>query len=137
MPFLLVLLICAASARQCPGLEGKTPREYLESHKAHGTEADPICVSQAFAFLAHDKTNTPILVDFLSFERSTKQDYAVIDRSDQYPAINALMKISKYAVPNLIKAVRDDNSELVRMNAAYTLRGDTSALRSRNNARAS
>jgi len=120
-----VVLICLSwalpsIAQTCPSWNEKQALlQFLEEHKSESLQADPMCVGRAFASLSHDKVYTQSLVHLLDFERSTKHDEKLFARSSQYPAIGALARND--AVPYLVAAIKNSDSELVRTNAAETL----------------
>jgi len=93
--------------------------QYLLDNKAHSLEADSGCVGRAFAQLSHEKGYIERLVSLLDFERSTENDDHLRTRASRYPAIAALGRSD--AVPYLLKAIKENNSELVRINALYAL----------------
>jgi hypothetical protein len=109
--------------QDCPKWgDKKGALQFLLANKAHGTEADPTCVNKSFATLSRDDTYTEALVGLLDFKRST-QDDDFITTEKIYPATDSLFHIGKPATPYLIKAIRENDSELVRKNAAYILGG--------------
>jgi hypothetical protein len=118
---LLILSFGAGFAQDCPKWGDKAGAlKFLQDNKAHGTDADPACVSTAFATLSHDKSAAEPLVELLDFERSTKND-DFKTHGKRYPAIGALIIIGQPAVPYLLKAITESSGELVRVNAAHTL----------------
>ena len=122
--FLYFVLICLgwapSIAQTCPSWSDKQALlQFLEAHRSNSLEADPRCVNRAFATLSRDKSYTKDLVQLLDFERSTKEDDALLARSSQYPAISALARND--AVPYLVAAIKTSDRELVRTNAAEAL----------------
>ena len=107
-------------AQTCPSWSEKPALlRFLHDNKSHSLAADPACVDRAFATLSHDNSYNQALIGLLDFERSTKQDDRLLGPSSQYPAIGALAKSS--AVPYLIAAVKNNDSELIQKNAAEAL----------------
>lgn len=123
LPALLsfVLIPSVGSTQDCPQWGDKAGAlKFLEENKAHGTAADPVCVSRSFATLSHDKKSAEVLVWLLDFERSVEQEsFKTIGA--KYPAIGALAMIGTPAVPYLIKAIKESDVELIRTNAARSL----------------
>jgi hypothetical protein len=118
----VTLLAGALFAQDCPAVGDKAALiRFLQENKAHGTEADPNCVSRAFAELSYDKSNVKLLIGLLDFERSTKDEISVTTPGTRYPAIGELASIGQPAVPHLIKAIKNSDSELVRHNATWAL----------------
>lgn len=120
--FVFVCLGCAlpSIAQTCRSWSEKQALlQFLENHKSNSLEADPRCVNRAFATLSRDQSYTKNLVQLLDFERSTKEDGALLARSSQYPAISALARND--AVPYLVAAIKNSDRELVRTNAAEAL----------------
>jgi hypothetical protein len=106
--------------KSCPAhydLEGLL--QFLREHRSNSLDADPQCVRRAFAELGDDKKYTEALIDLLDFERNTKGDEKLITRGSQYPAINALAH--PFAVPYLIKVIKENDNEVVRLNASEAL----------------
>jgi hypothetical protein len=121
--FLFLLFVGTGLAQDCPPWGDTTAAlKFLAAQKLHGTEVDPACVDRAFATLSHDKSAAEALIGLLDFERSVERD-SFKTRGGQYPAIGALMTIGSPAIPFLIKAIKDNDSELVRNNAAEALAG--------------
>jgi hypothetical protein len=122
----VLLLIVVGStgmfAQDCPKWGNKAAAlKFLQENRPHSTAADPACVNRAFSTLSHDKSYADALVALLDFERSIENDDSLKTRSSQYPAIGALMDIGVPAVPLLIKAIKENDNELVRTNAAHAL----------------
>lgn len=110
-------------AQGCPTWGDKQGAlQFLLANRPRSTAADSTCVNTAFATLSHDIASAEALVGLLDFERSTEHDDFKTE-GRRFPAINALMHIGKPAVPYLIKAIKESDSELVRTNAATTLGG--------------
>ena len=118
---IVILATAVARSQDCPKW-GDNARavKFLQDNKPNSTAADPACVKRAFAALSHDHSNTAALIGLLDFERSIEHDdFKTI--GGRYPAIGALMTIGKPVVPFLIKAIKENESELVRTNAAHTV----------------
>jgi len=119
--FCVALIANALLAEDCPKWgDTAAALKFLQENKPNGTAADPACVNRAFSTLSHDKASAKDLVELLDFERSTKND-DFKTYGGRYRAIGALMDIGAPAVPYLIKAVKESDSELVRTNAAEAL----------------
>ncbi|HJX84326.1 MAG TPA: hypothetical protein VJ723_08295 [Candidatus Angelobacter sp.] len=119
---LATLMMGASFAQDCPAAKDKAAAiRFLQEHKAHGTDADPWCVWQAFAALRYDKSNIEVLVDLLDFERSTKDETSLITPDARYPAIRELASMGQPAVPYLIKTIVNNEGALVRQNATWAL----------------
>ena len=117
---LIALAACPLFAEECPAWgENKALLQFLRDHKSNGKAADPACISRAFSSLGHDKTYLKALVELLDFERNNEDDDSLRFPSSRYPAIGALDSYD--AVPYLLKAIKDSDSELVRQNAFYAL----------------
>ena len=116
-----VVMTSAAFPQDCPQWGGDAAAlKYLQENKANSTTLDPVCVNTAFATLGRNKSNAKALVGLLDFERSTEHDdFKSIGK--KYPATAALLSIGSPAVPALIKAVKDNGSELIRTNAAHMI----------------
>ncbi len=126
MKFALLMLILTsdalrlAGAQECPDRNSKEDQlRFLTEHHSNSLEADPTCVSIAFAELSHDDSFIPQLILLLNFERSTKWDSNLKSRESSYPAIGALRK--KKAISYLISAIEEVDDEVVRVNAAEAL----------------
>jgi len=118
----LLVLITAGTmvAQNCPAWrEREALLQFLLDHRSNSTDADPDCVSRAFASLSYDKSYLGPLVKLLDFERSTKNDEKLFARSGKYPAISALARME--AIPQLINAIKESESDLVRTNATEAL----------------
>lgn len=118
-----MLTLAAGNARSqdCPKWGDRTAAlAFLHHNQSNGTAADPACVQRAFATLSHSAANAKALVALLDFERSVEHD-SFKTRAGRYPAIGALVSIGKPAAPFLIKAIKDDQTEIVRTNAAEAL----------------
>jgi hypothetical protein len=104
----------------CPEYSDKAALlQFLQDHRSNGVEADPECVDRAFAALSHDKSYTEALVQLLDFERNDKNDNSLRARSSRYPAIDALAR--SYAVSYLVRAIKENENEVIRMNAAEAI----------------
>jgi HEAT repeat protein len=116
----LLFLACQAFSENCPPFGEKGALlQFLLDHKSNSLDTDPACVSRAFASLSHGKSYARDLVALLDFERSTQNDDHLLTRDSHYPAISALGNPD--AVPYLIEAIKESESELVRTNAAEAL----------------
>jgi hypothetical protein len=113
-------LACQVFSEECQAWsEKKELLQYLLDNKSNSLQASPACIDRAFGNLAGDKKYIGALVALLDFERSTQNDDHLIGRSSHYPAIGALDNFN--AVPYLMDAIKEDESELVRTNAAEAL----------------
>lgn len=118
---LLSMVSSLSLAQDCPAWSDKEGAlRFLGSNKPHGTQADPECVLSVFATLSDDGASIESLVGLPDFERSTKDD-DFKTMGGRYPAIGALMRVGKVAMPQLIKAIKENDSDLIRTNAAHTL----------------
>jgi hypothetical protein len=118
---IVILATAMARSEDCPKWgDNDAAVKFLQDNKPNSTAVDPACVNRAFATLSHDHSNTGALIGLLDFERSIEHDDFKTN-GGKYPAIGALMTIGKSTVPFLIKAIKEDESALVRTNAADTL----------------
>jgi len=106
--------------QRCPLYSDKKASfEFLLDHRSNSLEADPQCVMQALASLRKDRLYTKALVQLLDFERNDKNDDRLRGLGSRYPATDALDFPG--AVPYLVGAIKESESELVRTNAAATI----------------
>jgi len=121
VPIMALFMAGVVFGQDCPKWGDKVGAlQFLQQNKTHGTDADPTCVDRAFATLSHAKASVEVFVGLLDFERSTKRDdFKTYD--GRYPAIDGLVGIGTPAVPYLINAISENDSELVRTNAAHAL----------------
>jgi hypothetical protein len=124
----VLLLARVAMSQDCPVKSDRTAIQFLLDHRANGMGADPHCVDNAFLRLTHatqfeNKNYIPFLVRMLDFERLVTEDEHENKSAHQYPAIDYVLFLSriKNAIPALVKAIKDSDSEVLRTNAAETL----------------
>jgi hypothetical protein len=110
--------------QKCP-TDARGSYQFLLGHRSDSLEVDPECVNRTFAHIGvpamyrHNRFYSKALVDLLDFERDYRNDEKLITRSNQYPAIDALDFPA--AVPYLIQAIKQNDNELVRTNAAEAI----------------
>jgi hypothetical protein len=110
--------------QKCP-TDVKGLHQFLLDHRSNSLEADPQCVDGAFGAMSfssrflHDRFYTKALVQLLDFERNVEQDFKMGSVMSQYPATEYLDR-SAY-LPDLIDAIKQSDSELVRTNAAHAI----------------
>lgn len=106
--------------QKCPSYsEEEALFQFLVDHRSHSLDADPECVQRAFAWLSHDRAYTKKLVQLLDFERNDEHDDRLRSLSSRYPATGVLAFPS--AVPYLVEAIKQSESELIRTNAAAAI----------------
>jgi len=114
----------SAEADRCPA-DLKPLYQFLLEHRSNSLEADPKCVDRAFAKVAfaaafrHSRYYTKALVDLLDFEEQDENP-EFNHHFVKYPATGSLHFPG--AVPYLIDAIKQSDSEVVRTNAADVLR---------------
>ena len=125
----VLMLACTGFSQECPQVKnGKMAVQYLLDKKVNNTEADRYCVEDAFETLSfatrfRSKNYIKFLVEMLDFERWTP-GLTNEAGEEKYPAINVLIglqKSGKDVVPYLINGIKENDSEVLRTNAALTL----------------
>lgn len=98
--------------------------QFLLDHRSNSLEADRECVVRAFSLMSsaarfqHDHRFMKALVDLLDFEKRGR-DYDPLTDGSRYPATDALPFPA--AIPYLVDAIKQSDSELIRTNAAATI----------------
>jgi hypothetical protein len=111
-------------AHRCPA-DLRSLYQFLLDHRSNSLEADLNCVDSAFVIMKfaarfrHSRYYTKALVDLLDFERQD-EDPGFSHHFVKYPATECLHFPG--AVPYLIDAIKQNDSEVVRTNAADVLR---------------
>ena len=109
--------------QKCP-TDVKGLHQFLLDHRSNSLDADPKCVDGAFSAMGsrarfqHDRYYIKALIELLDFER-IDEDPGFSHHLVLYPAAATL--ILPAAVPSLVSAIKESDSELVRTNAAYTM----------------
>jgi hypothetical protein len=108
--------------------------QFLLDHRSNSLEADRECVVYAFSLMRsavksqNNNRFIKAMVDLLDFEKRGR-DYDPLTDGSAYPATDVLNFPA--ALPYLVDAIKQSDSELVRTNAAETIfriyRGCTSA----------
>jgi hypothetical protein len=105
---------------KCPS-DVKGLHQFLLDHRSNSLEADPTCVDGAFGKMAtearyrHSRFYTRAMVNLLDFERQDENPW-FSHHFVRYPATEVLHFPA--AVPYLVDAIKQSDSELVRTNAA-------------------
>ncbi len=105
--------------------DAKGPYQFLMDHRSNSLEAEPECVDRAFAEMSFEagyrntRVYTKALVDLLDFEERD-QEPEISHHFAPYPAMEILGSIPA-AVPYLVDAIKQNESELVRKNAADSI----------------
>jgi hypothetical protein len=109
---------------KCPN-DADGSYQFLVDHRSNSLEADRECVVHAFARMhsaakfQNDHRFIKALVDLLDFEKRGR-DYDPWTDGSQYPATDVLPFPA--AIPYPLDAIKQSDNELVRTNAAATIR---------------
>jgi len=119
-----------ARGQECPVSAASTKDQligFIEQQR-NQKDTDFRCVTAAFVFLGHQPNALKILAGYLDYRRPPTEDEKrgirsdhVVRATDWYPAIEPLVEMGKTATPELFRAIRENENDTVRANAAYAL----------------